>query len=85
MRDENSRAVGAKPSWSTSLMWCARCHSDLVASRDQIPVIQIFFRVHRSGPNAKSVDSSRGMQFFVRKFQLAAGDLRSNLQTLRTF
>jgi hypothetical protein len=57
MCDGNSRAIGAKPSWSVSLMWCARCHADLAPNRVQIPVLHIIFRVHRSGPNAKSGDS----------------------------
>jgi len=58
MRDENSRALGAKPSWSASMMWCARCHADLAPSRDLIPVFDIIFRVHRSGPKPKSGNSS---------------------------
>jgi hypothetical protein len=57
MSDENPCQLGAKPSWSESLMWCVRWHADLVPSRDLIPVFHIFFCVHRSGPNAKSVDS----------------------------
>ena len=58
MRDENPCPLSAKPWWSESLMWCARCHADLAPSRDLIPVFHIIFCVHRSGPNAKSVDST---------------------------
>ena len=61
MRDENSRALGAKPSWEASLMWCARCHVDLAPSRDLIPVFDIIFRVHGSGPKPKSGNSIVGM------------------------
>jgi hypothetical protein len=57
--DENPCQLGAKPSLSESLMWCVRCHADLAPSRDLIPVFQTIFCVHRSGPNAKSVDSRR--------------------------
>jgi len=57
MHDENPCQLSAKPNWSASLMWCTWCHADLALSRDLIPVFHIIFRVHRSGPNAKSVDS----------------------------
>jgi len=58
MRDENSRALGAKPSWEASLMWCARCHADLAPSRGLIPVFHIIFRADGSGPKPKSGNST---------------------------
>jgi hypothetical protein len=57
MRDENSRALGAKPDWSAILMWCACCHADLAPSRDLIPVFHIIFRADGSGPKPKSGNS----------------------------
>jgi hypothetical protein len=65
-RNQNLCALGAKPCWSASLMWCTRCSADLAPSRDLIPVFHILFRMHGYGPKLKSAASTFSVADAVR-------------------